>query len=143
MEKCFTHLFSLSLYPARSLHLLQTPFTPEGTYHSLPNPAPHSDPIKVQRSCSLTLNARSPSSSIPSPSHFGSGHRSWTQWERQHHSYDPNSRLRHSNSAPVIGGQLGRRRLSLQLSGHAYEEGEWSGSMRRTSSEVYVDRGEN
>lgn len=130
---------------------LLVPFTPcseGGNCCSLPNPSiPLSDPvIQVQRSFSLTL-PNTPSTAVPiSVSQFGSYHGNWTQRQTSHQYPCSYSRLRHSNSAPVIGGQYQRRRLSLQsLQSYSNEEA-WSGppngKLRRTSSEVYVDRGE-
>ena len=49
-------------------------------------------------------------------------------------------RLRRSNSAPIIGDQSRRRRLSLQ-SLQSYRNEENGGRLRRISSEIYVDRG--
>lgn len=116
------------------------PHTPsEGKFKSLPTPILQSDPItQVQRSFSLTVS----SSHSPSTS-YQVGSNSGNCFQPCQCSY---SRLRHSNSAPIIGGQY-RRRLSLQ-SLHSYGNEEvWSGAMppsgklRRISSETYVQRG--
>lgn len=129
---------SLDIADKTILHShLAVPFTPsEGNFHSLPNPDPLSDPIiQVQRSFSLTLSSNSNNAHSPAYPQFGTSHGNWTQ-QRWPCTY---SCLRHSNSAPVIGGQLHRRRLSLQsLHSYGNEEGR---KLRRTSSEVYVDRG--
>lgn len=94
---------------------------------------------------SASIRARSPLASYHPGSGFGNLHHS--SGGGHHQCLLSYSRLRHSNSAPVIGGQCRRRRLSLQsLQSYDFDEcvvlGEGAVSkLRRTSSEVYVDKG--
>ena len=97
------------------------------------------DPInKIQRS--FSFDSHSTSMQYPFQAPVGSTNGNVVPQKRQHPYPWSYGRLRHSNSAPIIGNDR-RRRLSLQ-SLRSYGTDEHSnGKLRRISSEIYVDGG--